>query len=191
MIELKPCVVVLSGMPLTGKSALAESLTRIGVVRKTNLVYVDVDEMRQFLFPNPERVLFPPEVETPVMIQSYTALAAKAQWLVQQLHASVCITGTFSREEFKRPLEDVYILHREEFPFRIFVLSAPDEEIGRRIESRRREGSPSNIDTMEKFLWAKGFFLPIDFAPVVSIETTKSPDRCAQEVLGHLADLAT
>lgn len=183
---LKPCVVVLSGMPLMGKSTLADRL-----VRETNFVNVDVDEVRQFLFPNPKRVLFPPEVETPVMVSSYTYAVAKVKWMVERLDTPIVLTGTFSRLEFKRPLMKEYFDGcGMNFPFRFFLIAAPDEEIERRIEERRRKGSPSNIDTMEKFLWAKGFFKPIDFAPVVTIETTKYLYKCTEEVLGHLADLA-
>lgn len=186
MFGLKLCVVVVLGMPLTGKSALAEALAR-----ETNLVNVDVDEVRQFLFPNPDRILFPPEVETPVMVSSYTYVVAKARWLVERLDTPVCLTGTFSRPEFKRPLQEEYSDGCGGYiPFRFFLLTAPDEEIERRIEKRQREESPSNINTLDKFLWAKGFFQPITFAPVMRIERTNSPEKCAEEVLGHLADLS-
>ncbi|TSD04135.1 MAG: hypothetical protein Greene071436_177 [Parcubacteria group bacterium Greene0714_36] len=46
------------------------------------------------------------------------------------------------------------------------------------------------LSGMEKFLWAKGFFQPIEFARTIKIETTKSPRECAEEALRHLAGLA-
>ncbi|MFY9463338.1 MAG: AAA family ATPase [Candidatus Sungiibacteriota bacterium] len=181
---LKPCVVVLSGMPLMGKSALAAEL-----IRMTNLIHIDVDEIRQMLFPNPDRIVFPSTSEFAVMESCYDLLIKNAEWIVEQLRIPVCVTGTFSREEFKAPLKRMWKKSVVAIPFRIFLLSASDEEITQRVEKRRREGSASNIDTMEKFLWAKGFFQPVEFARVVRIQTIKPPDECAQEVLGYLADL--
>src|SRR3989338_98408 len=185
VVLLKPCVVVLSGMPLMGKSALGGEL-----VKMTNLVHVDVDELRQLLFPNPQRLLFKSEVEFALMESCYELLTKNAEWVVEHLRMPVCITGTFSRKEFKEPLKRMWDILTPGFPVGVFLLTASDGKIEQRIERRRREGSPSNIDTMEKFLWAKGFFQPIEFAPVVTIDTSgRYPMQCAGEVMEYLSDL--
>ena len=109
--------------------------------------------------------------------------------MTEQLKTPTCVTGTFSREEFKRSLKEIYNDSSRVIPIRIFLLSAPDEEIEKRIERCRLEGSPSNINTLERFQWAKGFFQPIDFAPVTQIETIRPPDECADEVLWYVPNL--
>lgn len=187
--KLKPCVVVFHGPPLEGKTVLAYALKRVC----PDLILADVDEVRQRLVPNPMRILLldAGEEERLTMVSSYAMLCKEAATALRlNPECSMVLTGTFSRSEFKLPLEILAeYLHRMKIPLRVFLLDAPDEEIERRIEMRQREGSASNIDTLEKFKWAKEFFQPIAFAPVVTIETSKSPDECAEEAIRYLSDL--
>src|SRR3989344_5612586 len=100
VVLLKPCVVVLSGMPLMGKSALAGEL-----VKMTNLVHVDVDELRQLLFPNPQRLLFKSETEFALMESCYELLTKNAEWEAEHLRMAGWVTGKGSWEEIKKAVE--------------------------------------------------------------------------------------
>jgi len=185
--EVKPCVVVFSGTPVSGKTKTAEAL-----IRMTNLVHLDVDVFRQLHYPNPGRILLAEHQERFVMAACYMRLAEEAFRIIE-VRSPVLLIGTFSRPEFKAPLELLSrVLGEMEIPFRAFLLTVSDEEAAQRIETRRREGSASNIGTLEKYQWAKKFFQPIEFVPVVTVNTSgKSQGECAREVIGHLSDLCS
>lgn len=180
---LEPCVIGFSGTPLSGKTKTAEALIRV-----TNLVHLDVDAFRQLHYPNPGRILLPEHRERFVMAACYTKLAEEALRIID-VGSPVILIGTFSRPEFKAPLELLSkVLDEMGISLQLFLLTVSDDEAVRRIETRRREGSDSPINTLEKFQWAQKFFRPIEFAPVVTIETIgKNPGQCAGEVLDYLS----
>lgn len=182
---LRPCLVVLSGPPLTGKSLMADRL-----VRHTNLELIDVDEVRNEIDETRKTDglvrLLEPDKEREVMVDSYTIMCQQAEERIR-LGIPVIIAGTFSREEFKKPLEELLgKLKLNDTPFKIFLLTATDEEVERRIEKRQEEGSLSNINTLDKYKWAKGFFKPIEFAPITEIDTTEND--CVDQVIEKLQD---
>ncbi len=169
-----PYVVVFSGMPLTGKSTLARMLASAMA-----LPWIDVDEIRQEFFPNPERKLVPQNRETFIMTTAYAVQAARVLQLLNYGARGVILSGTFSRPEFKEPLHRLHsVLMDEKIEMRGFLLTASDGEVERRILVRQREGNVSNIDTIEKFRWAKGFFESIQFIRMVRIDTNKSISDC-------------
>lgn len=183
-MRLKPCVIVLSGLPLTGKSTLAHA-----IALRCNGIALDVDHIRQEKFPNPERILLAPEEELRVMVYAYSELIAHA---CRILHTGrpVILAGTFSREEFKKPLRELKEdLEKAGVPLRVFRLSASDQAIEQRIRQRQQEDRLSNIDTLEKFRWAQGLFKSIEFVPVVEIDTTKPCEECLKVALFHLQDI--
>lgn len=171
-IFLRPCLIVLSGISLTGKTALAEKLVNL-----SNLKIVDVDVIRNEIDESRKEdqqiKMLEPEQEKAVMIKSYTEMCQQAERIITK-GIPVIITGTFSRAEFKQPLEQlVSALKKKDIPLKVFLLTASDEEILKRIEKRREGGSFSNIDSLEKYHWAKGIFSKIEFAPITEIDTTK------------------
>mgnify|MGYP001610197595 FL=1 len=101
-MSLKSCVIVLSGPPLTGKSWLAE-----GLAREISFVHLDINGIRQELFPNPELKLLGSHTERFVVMLSYAELTKRAFAWVEQ-GKTVVLTGTFSMREFKMPLEMLY-----------------------------------------------------------------------------------
>jgi len=183
---LRPSVTVLSGVPLSGKTRLAEKL-----VGSSNLNMVDVDIIRNEIDETRKKdgqiKLLEPDKEREVMVNSYAEMCKRAEDMANSGMPAL-ITGTFSRAEFKQPLEQlVNNLKEHDIPFKIFLLTAPDEEIEKRIKKRQEEGGLSNINSLEKYLWAKGFFKKIEFAPVSEIDTSK-PDHfdCVFENLKDL-----
>ena len=183
---LRPSVVVLSGVPLSGKTHLAERL-----VGSSNLQMIDVDTIRNEIDKTRKKDgqvrLLEPEKEREVMVNSYTEMCKRAEQMVNS-GVPILMTGTFSRIEFKQPLEQlVDNLKKYNIPFKIFLLTVPDEEIVKRIDQRKDSGSLSNIDSLERYQWAKGFFKKIDFAPVIEVDTSKPGSD--EEVLKSLKDL--
>lgn len=185
-INIKPSVTVLSGTPLTGKTTLAEKLIAI-----SNLEMIDVDIIREEIDEtrklDPSQRWLPPDQELAIMVKSYTLLCQRA---IEETQAgrAIIITGTFSRDVFKQPLEELYKLAQEKgIPFRPFLLTTTDEEAEKRIKKRKKEGSASNVDTLEKYQWSGTIFSPIAFAPLAQVDT--GTDDYAYKVLEHLSDL--
>ncbi|MBI5079294.1 hypothetical protein HZB06_01285, partial [Candidatus Wolfebacteria bacterium] len=103
-IVLRPCVIVLSGMPLSGKTHLAKKLDD-----SFNFQILDVDVIRNRIDEsrrNGQTRMLEPEKEKAVMIKSYEEMCKQAENLVGT-GAAVLMTGTFSRAEFKLPLEQL------------------------------------------------------------------------------------
>lgn len=171
-IVLRPCVIVLSGMPLSGKTHLAKKLDD-----SFNFQILDVDVIRNRIDEsrrNGQTRMLEPEKEKAVMIKSYEEMCKQAENLVGT-GAAVLMTGTFSRAEFKLPLEQLAgRLKERKISLRVFLLTVSDKEALRRIEKRKKEGSFSNIDTLEKYQWAKSIFSKIEFASVSEIDTSGS-----------------
>lgn len=171
-IFLRPCLIVLSGIPLTGKTVLAEKLVSI-----SNLEMIDVDVVRNKVDESRKKDgkirMLEPEEEKQIMIKSYTKMCQRAERTINGGIPAI-ITGTFSRIEFKQPLEQlVGALKKKGIPIKVLLTTAPDEEILKRIEKRKENGSFSNIDSLEKYHWAKGIFSKIEFAPVEEVDTSK------------------
>lgn len=179
-------VMVLSGRPLSGKTYLSEKL--VGV---SNLQTIDVDTIRNEIDETRKKDgqirLLEPEKELEIMTKSYAEMCKRAEEAANS-GMPVLLTGTFSRAEFKQPLEQLAkILQERGIPLKIFLLTASDEEVAKRIDKRKAGGSLSNIDSLDKYQWSKGFFKKIEFVPVMEIDTTK-PDS-TNEILKNLQDL--
>lgn len=182
-IILKPCLIVLSGVPLSGKSFLAQRLASV-----TNAEHLDIDVVRNEIDESrkqdSEVRMLNMEEEREVMVRSYADLCARAESQVV-MGMPVIITGTFSRNEFKEPLrlltQNLGTLH---IPIKAFLLHVPDEEVVKRIEKRKLQGSFSNIDSLEKYNWAKGLFSTIDFIPVIEIDS--SDENHFEKITAHI-----
>lgn len=184
--HFKPSVTVLSGLPLTGRTTLAERLAAV-----SNLEIIDVDVIRgetdKTRKQNPSVRWLPPKQEKAIMKKAYAILCQRAKERVCA-GAAVLLTATFSREEFKRPLEKFYYsLQENNIAFKAFLLTAEDREIEKRIEQRRLEGSVSNVDTLEKYQWSKTIFKPINFVSLTEVDTANS--TIVNKVLADLTDL--
>lgn len=179
-LMLKPCIVVLSGVPLTGKTHLAailESLSNLQVL-DVDVIRNEIDESRGI---DPRVRMLDLEQEKRIMIRSYSELCRRAEKNALS-GIPTLITGTFSRSEFKVALDR--ITTDGKVPVCAFLLTISDEEAVRRIEKRVSEGSMSNIDSLEKYWWAKGIFGKIEFVPVVEIETSRP--ECIDIILQNL-----
>ena len=172
-IKLESCLIVVSGRPLSGKGYTCNKLNEIYDLRSIDIDEVrnDIDETRRN---GGEVVLLEEKKEAEIITKAYIELCRRAKSEII-LGKSVLISGTFSRDELKDPLRDlVDYVNKMNIPFKIFLLTTNDDNVVmERIEKRVREKSLSNIDSMEKYIWSKGFFKKIDFAPIVEIDTTE------------------
>jgi predicted kinase len=167
---LNPCLIILSGMPLTGKDYVAHKLQKLF----SNLLHIDVDQIRKLYDFSSQSEKLNLEYEKDVMIQSYKTLCNKAEDTINNKFP-VVITGTFSRSEFKKPLKNLLKKANEiDTSIKCFLLKATDNQVKRRINKRIKERSFSNIDSIEKYNWAKTLFEKIDFIPIIEIDTKEN-----------------
>lgn len=177
------CVIVLSGLPLTGKTTLAEQLAAT-----SNLCVVDVDYVREEIDEGRKHdssaQMLPPEEEKAIMTRAYQLACQKALELVEN-YKPVIIAGTFSREEFKKSLQDLKeTLDKKDIPLKAFLLTASEDQIAKRIEKRRQQGSVSNIDSLDRFTWAKSLFGEIQFMEVHRIDSPLGLDEVNKQISG-------
>lgn len=186
MKSLKPCLIILSGMPLTGKNYLANKLQRLFFP----LIWRDVDRIRKLYEsynPKNEQSISS-DYEKQIMIKSYEILCRTDIKFYLKETIPVLISGTFSKKEFKKPLRKlVKKIQKLNIPIKCFQLNCSEKEIKKRIKKRIKEGSLSNIDTIEKFNWAKSIFEPIDFLPIIEIDTTDK--NYFKDILKEFEDL--
>ncbi len=185
--KYKPCVVVVYGSPLRGKDYLAKKIKSV-----SNFEILELDRIRTLIDPNrcngETPKLLTESEEFPIMAAVYAYFCSKA-WYMVSSGESVLLPATFSRKEFKAPLVVLkdYLL-KYKIPLRIFYLKKPgDNEIVKRLNKRKKEGSFSNITTLKQLRWAESFFEKIDFWPVVEVDTENSD--CLKFILKNLNDL--
>jgi len=172
-LKLDNCLIVISGRPLSGKSYIGNVLKE-----KFELKYIDIDEIRNEIDETRKNggkiVLLEEKKEAEIITKAYVELCKRAKSEIA-LEKAVLISGTFSRDELKDPLRDLVNYIKEAgISFKIFLLTTNDDNVVmERINKRVKEKSLSNIDSMEKYIWSKGFFKKIDFAPIIEIDTTR------------------
>ncbi|MCA9371629.1 AAA family ATPase [Candidatus Woesebacteria bacterium] len=180
----KPFVLVLCGPPLSRKTTLGDILSA-----QSNLTLFDVDITRWELFP--KTGLLEPDPETNQMVTAYQTICRRASETLQN-GTPALLTGTFSRAEFKQPLEELYgKLQEQGIEIRIFQLTADEEEIKRRIDSRRASGVHHTIDTIEKYRWAHKSYTSITFAEPSILDTQAPLDQLSQNIFDSLESLTT
>jgi len=180
-----PCLVVLTGAPLAGKTTLAEL-----VAQQSNLTHLDVDSVRFELDPESERLTVTGPLERWLMISAYETMIARAR-LVLYHGKAVILSGTFSRQVFKRPLlgllQDAAAI---QLPAYVFELNTSGEEVRRRIEVKNSSGLPAVIKTWEQYQWALTIREPWGPSILpVRVESGIAPREALDQFLPKLIEL--
>lgn len=181
-----PCVVVVSGLPATGKSTFGRFLEKT-----SNFISIDVDDIREEIDEvrkaDPSIRWLPPDEELAIMIRSYTLMCQRAEEMATA-GGPVVIAGTFSRSQFKEPLQPLKAsLDQKTIAMRVFRFDSAIDGIEGRITKRKRDRGVSNVDSMDTWRWAQGNFSPIVFTEVIEIDTQQSGHYL--EILRHLNDV--
>ncbi len=178
-----PCLVVLAGVPLHGKTALGKKLAEV-----SNFEHLDVDTARETYMQQLEKRLGKrPDSHSPeglrLMEDAYAILVSMAR--SQCAKVPVVITGTFSKDEFKRPLLD--FISRSEVPVLVIKLEAElsGDGLAQRIQSREREGSQSPINTPELYLKSVELQTPWSI-PVKCINADRPLEKSFGELLVYV-----
>ena len=172
------CIVALTGPPLVGKTTLGQALAK-----RSDLVFLDVDDARWHIFPKTERL--PEEKERQAMLTSYEYNHERARRQLDQ-EKPVILGATYSRKGYHQMLRD--LAKNASVPLRVFLLEASDEEIIRRVQARQFEGSDSTIVTAEAALEVKARYSAIVRVNLVKINSDLPVEENTEKVLQSLSD---
>ena len=121
------------------------------------------------------------------MIRSYTLMCQRTEALARD-GAPVVIAGTFSRSEFKEPLRVLKdSLDQKGLPMRVFQLTAPGDEIERRISKQKGVRGAANVDSVDTLRRVQSIFSPIKFTEVIEMNTKTQGHYL--KILEHINDL--
>lgn len=168
-VEFNPCIVVLAGAPLSGKTTLGKELAG-----RTNFLFLDIDEQGKKL--DPMLSAQPgPLANTGRMMLKYGYLnSLAANGLTEG--RPVLLAATFSHDSYVNYLRALADLDRrlnqsQESALRFFVLDTPEENLPSRIEERVKKGSDSDVVTLDRAIAIRERFVPIKGDDVVQINT--------------------
>jgi predicted kinase len=177
-INLKPCLIVLTGLSLSGKTTLGRKLEQ-----SSNLIFLDVDDTRQEILPG--KKWLGAEREKEIMLLSYKRNHEKAAALLDK-KIPVILAATYSRNIYR---ELVYSLAaRYGVSLKFFLLEIPNKEAMVRLEARAKNGeSNSTITTLEGYMELKNRYVKIVKNDAFRLETTKPVDQLSNEILEILS----
>ncbi len=177
-IILRPCIIVLMGLPLVGKTTLGKKLASA-----TNCVLLDVENARY-----PDGLLKQPmprgteEVERSAMKVAYKRNHQQAADALRR-DEPVILAATYSRPLYHQMLTTLSEETQREMV--IFLITAPDEAIQDRIEERAYSESLSNIRSLHDYESVKTRYELPPF-PYHHIDTRLDQDTCVEEILHAL-----
>ncbi len=184
MRVFKPCVAAISGLPLHGKTDVA-----FYMAKHANFALRDVDDFRREHFPAQSGIALPEAEEIDVMVRSFRYMMDSVGRALANSQP-VVLPSTFSRRVFKDALLR-FVGENPDTPSRIFRLEIDSEDIVRaHLAKRLRDGTNSNVKSMERYHWSKTIVEPWpDDTSVIPINAERSVEEVANDVFTRLRDL--
>ena len=192
LVELPPVLVLLCGLPATGKSSVARELARAlrapllrSDVRRKVLAGVSPREHHPEAFASG---IYSPEMGA----RTYRSLLDHAVHELESGHSAV-VDATFSTRAQRAPFVDA--MTRLEHPVRIVWLSAPEDLVRSRLADRARHPEEASDADWQVYLRAKQTFEPPTEVPPEALctldVTNLAPLDLSGAVLDSLLSLAT
>jgi len=184
----RPCLVLASGLPATGKSVLAR-----GLVERAGFVYLASDEVRKELAglapTEPAAAALDRGIYTPEWTERvYAVCLERAEEALFQGHR-VVVDATFQRETKRRAYLEA--ARAWGVPAVLLVCEAPADVVRRRMARRSREPGVSDADWAIYQAVAERWEEPEEAPcrPARRIDTAGEPEAAVEQALGALAEL--
>jgi len=182
---LKPkTVVVVAGLPTSGKSTLARALAE-----KTGFHFIDIDAGPASCACSQEQNPFRSDEararERARMTVAYTVLHAAVEANLRQ-GFSVIIAATYSRHTNQDFLQSA--VERGGGTMKVIWCQYNDtpEEIGRRIKDRLTRGSVGGCKSLSDYLDDKARYMGIKFPHIVIMNNESELDKAVQQALSYI-----
>lgn len=181
-LQFRKCVVAITGVPLSGKTTLADILGD-----NSNLSVFDVDEIRAKIFGR--FGLLSREIEKLQMKQAYLKNNELAELALKKGNP-VLLVATYSSKESHDAL--IELASKNNVPLRVVNFNVDDQEILSRLDKRKMDsGTYSNISNFSAYLEVRQRMQPINWADVVQIDANPPIKIVYRELIDSLADLLT
>lgn len=154
-------LVVLAGLPLSGKTTIGKLLSE-----KYKIPFLDIDETRAE-FDN-SGIWHGAEKEREIMLEAYTQNHNKAG-IHLVAGKPVIIAATYSRSSYHDMLKELSKNHAVDCYF--FLLEASEESVKVRLEHRKKHGAKSNINTLESYKEVRDRYQPYKYESTNIIST--------------------
>lgn len=177
-VRFRKCIVVLAGLPLSGKTTLGEKLAEL-----SNFTYLDVDKARRGIFN--EVAVYSELGEQFTMLNAYQRNHEVARDLLAE-GQPVILGAIYSREIYHEMIRS--LAQKTNAPLRVFLLNAPDEKIEQRL-NKRPVDNPSNLRSIEHYRGVKIRYKPITEANIEHIDTSLPLEQNVEQVFSSLVDL--
>jgi predicted kinase len=138
------CLIVFSGVPLTGKSKLAREMKK-----RTGIDYLDVDEIRHEVISSSPFTRLPEEEEKEKMKIAYGVMYERAREILK-IGKPIILSATHSRAAFHYHF--INIAKDLHVPLYVFKIVTPRDMIEKRLIKRQKNlYEKSNIRTIEHY----------------------------------------
>lgn len=179
-VVYSPCLIVLAGLPLSGKSTIGKELAN-----RTNIVFLDSDLARKEITQKESTYVYQGTFEQYIMRMTYTRNHEKAR---DELLSGnpVAVASTYSWEGYHNMVK--WLAEYTKMPMRFFLLdpNLEKDEIDKRIDERIKKGALSNMRSYEHFLTVKNRYQVIEGVDLTRIDTTKPLEESVAQILKEL-----
>ncbi|MGE0435275.1 MAG: AAA family ATPase [Planctomycetota bacterium] len=185
---MTPCLLLIAGLPGTGKSTLASHLATAH-----GFHWIDTDAVRKELAgiaPTDRRKPDDP-MYTPEAIQRVYEVCVERVRAQLQAGVPVAVSATFAKASYRRPF--VELAAECGVPLRILLVELAEDEVRRRLEARMAAGH--DVSDADTSVWRKvaarwEAFDAVESAATLSLDTTGiTPDaanaRMVEWLLGE------
>ncbi len=183
LVRYKPCIIVISGPTLGGKSTLARAIEE-----RSNFQVLDGDVARASLLPEGADPTVRRDFgsEKASMLCAYRLNHAIARELLG-LGVPVLLAASYSQDYYHLMLSNLKA--QTGVPMRAFYVEAPAEQVFNRLESRNLQDPISNVRTLGDYEFQLGRFHPIQGIDLERLDIHKPIAELVEDVVRATAGL--
>lgn len=173
MVTFQKAIFVLAGTSFTGKTLLGRRLAR-----RSNLKFLDVDEARKEI--QTDTIWRNPNEEKMIMARAYALNHKKAEELLGE-GIPVLLAATYSRPEYHRSLRK--LREKLNIPLQVIYLTISEKTVRNRLLERIKEGSYSNIRSLESYSEQARRYVPIKGKDVKEINADRPIEKIKEDIM--------
>jgi predicted kinase len=175
-LQIKPSIIALTGLSVSGKSTLGAALAK-----DSNTVWLDVDTARKKI--DAKSGWRGPEQEKEIMLRAYARNHALAKRCLGE-GKPIALCATYSRKTYHDMLRQ--LRDSSGVPLFVYLLELSDEVAEGRLAQRRKEKSLSNVTTREAYLEQKHRYIPFPGGELTVLDGSRPVLEQAERVFEEI-----